>query len=93
MFGTQCVVPSKQIGLWRNSYATNVYLEINWFDVLSENWFEFDLAPALPTSIRCFGLFILNAHICHMGSSQERESECGPCIDALYLNEVSRSIR
>ena len=58
----------------------------------SESWFEFDLPPALPTSIRCFGLSILNAHIRYVGSSQERESECGPCIDALYLNAVSRAM-
>ena len=58
----------------------------------SESWFEFDLPPALPTSIRYFGLSILRAHIRYMGSYQERESECGSCIDAPYLNAVSRAI-
>ena len=55
----------------------------------SESWFEFDLAPALPTSIRYCGLSILNARVCYMGSSQERESECGPCNGAMCLNAVS----
>ena len=58
----------------------------------SETWFEFDLVSALPTSFRYVGLSILNAHICYTGSYQERESECGPCIDAQYLNAVSRAV-
>ena len=55
----------------------------------SETWFEFDLAPMLPTSSRCFSLSILSDHICYMGSY--REGKRVRSMQWCYVLESSQS--